>query len=357
MDVLPLQQLYEKMQACEANKSLAKKYLTPEIVKKYSEVKTKMGGTLALCVNTNAYNPQALLCRTADQECYEVFRDFFDAVIRDYHKVATAQIAHPPSDLGDENNLPFGIVDPTEKYVVSTRVRVGRTIKGFAFAPLITKEDRIKLENLISSALKKLTGELAGEYYSLINMPEEKRKELVADHFLFRDDDSVLRDAGGYRDWSSGRGIFINKDKTFLVWINEEDHMRIISMQKGGDLRKVYSRLVSAIKQLEKLLEFAHHDRFGYITFCPSNLGTTMRASVHVRVPHVSQRADYKEVCEKYNMQSRGTDGEHTAAVGGVYDLSNKRRLGITELQAAKEMADGVAEIIKLEQAADGSAK
>jgi len=354
---LSLQELFEKIQASEANKSLTKKYLTQEIVKKYENAKTKMGGTLALCVNTNAYNAGALLCRTADQECYEVFKHFFDAVIRDYHKVSTAEIAHPAANMGDLNNLPFDVVDPTGKYVVSTRVRVGRTVKGYAFAPVITKEDRIKLEGQIATALRTLTGELAGEYYSLVDMTEEKRKELVADHFLFRDDDSVLRDAGGYRDWPTGRGIYINHSKTFLVWINEEDHMRIISMEKGGDLKRVYSRLISAIYQLQKLLEFAHHDRFGYITFCPSNLGTTMRASVHVRVPHVSQLPEYKEICERYNLQSRGTDGEHTAAVGGVYDLSNKRRLGITELQAAKEMADGIAEIIKLERSLDGSQK
>lgn len=349
MDVKPLKELHALIQGNKENKSLTKKHLTESIVAKYENVKTPMGGTLAHCVNSNAYNPGALLPRAADLDCYETFRDFFDAIIKDYHKVKGDTISHPSPSFGDEGNLPLKPIDPTNKYVVSTRVRVGRTVKGFPFAPVITKEDRMKLEQQIADALNKLTGDLAGEYHSLSKMPENVRQQLVNDHFLFRDDDSVLRDAGGYRDWPSGRGIFHNTSKTFLVWINEEDHMRIISMDKGGDLTKVYLRLIAGLKQLEKQLQFVHHDRFGFITFCPSNLGTTMRASVHVKIPYVSQLPNFKEICEKYGLQPRGTGGEHTAVVGGVYDLSNKRRLGLTELDAAKEMAAGVGAIIQME--------
>ncbi|KAL1446103.1 hypothetical protein MTO96_044684 [Rhipicephalus appendiculatus] len=105
--------------------------------------------------------------------------------------------------------------------------------------------------------------------------------------------------------------------RPFLVWVNEEDHLRIISMQKGGDLKEVYGRLVTAVKEIEKKLPFARDDRFGYLTFCPTNLGTR---------------------------------GEHTESEGGVYDISNKRRLGLTEYQAVREMQDGVLELIKLER-------
>nr|VZI41290.1 unnamed protein product [Spirometra erinaceieuropaei] len=75
-----------------------------------------------------------------------------------------------------------------------------------------------------------------------------------------------------------------------------------------------------------------------------------MRASVHARVPKLSaNKARFDEVCKKYGIQARGIHGEHTESIGGVYDLSNERRLGLTELQAVREMAVGVEEILKIE--------
>nr|VZI34927.1 unnamed protein product [Spirometra erinaceieuropaei] len=345
-----LAKLYKIIQACEANHSITKKHLTQDIVNKYANVRTKFGGTLALCINHNASNPGALLPRCADAECYKVFADFFDAVIRDYHKVMSPTISHPPSNFGDLKHLPFGDLSEGNDLIVSTRVRLGRTVKGYGFAPVISKEDRIALEQKIVAALKTLPADFAGDYYSLANMSRAAYDSLVRDHFLFRDDDSVLRDAGGYRDWPSGRGIFINKWKNFLVWVNEEDHIRIISMQQGGNLAEVYIRLAEAANHLSSQLEFEKDERLGYLTFCPSNLGTTLRASVHAKVPLVSSLPNYKELCEKYHLQSRGTFGEHTTTVGGVYDLSNKRRLGLTELQAVTEMADGVKALLTLEK-------
>merc|ERR1711972_399716 len=132
--------------------------------------------------------------------------------------------------------------------------------------------------------------------------------------------------------------------------VNEEDHLRIISMQMGGDLGEVYRRWVGAVNAIEKMVPFAHHDRLGFLTFCPTNLGTTVRASVHIKIPKLAADMDgLKALADKYNLQVRGTSGEHSEAVGGVYDISNKRRMGLTEYQAVKEMQDGVCEIIKRE--------
>jgi len=87
------------------------------------------------------------------------------------------------------------------------------------------------------------------------------------------------------------------------------------------------------------------------LTFCPTNLGTTIRASVHIALPKLAANyAKLEEVAAKYSLQVRGTRGEHTEAEGGVYDISNKRRLGLTEFQAVKEMQDGILELIKIEK-------
>merc|ERR1712213_271164 len=127
--------------------------------------------------------------------------------------------------------------------VHSTRIRVGRSIDGFGLSPGITKEQRKGVESLMKKAFANLKGDLQGTYYPLTGMDEATRQKLVDDHFLFMSGDKNLIVSGMERDWPEGRGIFHNKDKTFLTWVNEEDQLRIISMQMGGDVRGVFDRL------------------------------------------------------------------------------------------------------------------
>jgi len=182
-------------------------------------------------------------------------------------------------------------------------------------------------------------------------MNEGDRLSLVEDHFLFKAGDRFLESAGLNRDWPQGRGIFHNNKKTFLVWINEEDELRIISMQKGGDIKEVFTRLAKAINELEKKMKFAYSEHLGYITSCPTNLGTAMRASVHIALPKISKDMDkFKSITDKHHLQIRGINGEHSKSEGGIYDISNKRRLGVTEVQCAQDMYDGVAELIEIEK-------
>ena len=114
------------------------------------------------------------------------------------------------------------------------RIRVGRSIEGFGLSPGITRVQRLDVENLMRNAFKKLQGDLAGNYFPLLGMPEDVRQKLVDDHFLFVSGDKNLIAAGMERDWPEGRGIYHNDAKTFLVWVNEEDQLRIISMQDGN---------------------------------------------------------------------------------------------------------------------------
>jgi arginine kinase len=137
-----------------------------------------------------------------------------------------------------------------------------------------------------------LDGELAGKYYPLAGMSKEDQNQLIADHFLFKEGDRFLAAAGLNRDWPSGRGIFHNNDKTFLVWINEEDQLRIISMQPGSDILAVFRRLSVASREIEKEAAFARDDHLGYITSCPTNCGTALRASVHIKLPKLMKQKE-----------------------------------------------------------------
>merc|ERR1712133_58108 len=146
-------------------------------------------------------------------------------------------------------------------------------------------------EKLMISAFAKPEGDLAGTYFPLTGMSEKVRQQLVDDHFLFVSGDRNLIAAGMERDWPEGRGIFHNDAKTFLLWVNEEDQTRIISMQKGGDVKGVFSRLARGIQAVgdsvmaESGKGFLLDERLGFLHSCPTNLGTGMRASVHIDLP------------------------------------------------------------------------
>merc|ERR1711976_122253 len=343
---------FKKLQEATDCKSLLKKYLTKEVFEQLKDKKTNLGATLLDVVQSGVENlDSGVGVYAPDAEAYSLFSPLFDPVIEDYHVGFKQTDKHPASDFGDGNA--FVNVDPDGQFVISTRVCCGRSMEGYPFNPCLTESQYKEMEAKVSSTLGGLEGELKGTFYPLTGMTKEVQQQLIDDHFLFKEGDRFLQAANACRYWPTGRGIYHNVDKTFLVWCNEEDHLRIISMQKGGDLKAVYSRLVTAVNEIEKRIPFSPHDRFGFLTFCPTNLGTTIRASVHIQLPKLAaDRVKLEEAAGKYNLQVRGTRGEHTEAEGGIYDISNKRRMGLTEFEAVKEMYDGLQELIAMEKAA-----
>merc|ERR1719460_2434105 len=203
-----------------------------------------------------------------DEESYEVFKELFDPVIAIRHNGYKANAKHP-TDL-DVSKLSMTKIDPTGKYVISTRVRTGRSIRGLRLPPCCARSERREVERIMAKSLLGLEGELKGDYYPLAysssyvpkpgGMSAEEEEKMREDHFLFQEPDSTLLLASGMgRHWPDARGIFANAAKNFLIWTNEEDHTRIISMQMGADIKK-------------EGYEFMHNAHLGYILVCPSNL-------------------------------------------------------------------------------------
>merc|ERR1712211_206925 len=322
-------------------------HVTKERWDKLKDITTKTAGcTLkSCCESASQFDNQHCGIYAGDWDCYKDFADVFDPIIQEYHGIS-ADAKHT-SDMDVEKIK--GNVN-AEVPVHSTRVRVGRSIDGFGLSPGITKEQRLGVESLLKNALSKLTGDLAGTYYPLTGMDEKVRQQLVDDHFLFVSGDRNLIAAGMERDWPEGRGIFHNEAKTFLLWVNEEDQMRIISMEKGGDVKGVFSRLARGIKAVGDSVkaecgkDFALSEQYGYIHSCPTNLGTGMRASVMIDLPGYTKEGldALKKRCEELAVQPRGTRGESGGFDGCTYDVSNKHRLGHSEVELIQTMIDGV---------------
>uniref|UniRef100_A0A8C2FYQ0 Creatine kinase S-type, mitochondrial n=1 Tax=Cyprinus carpio TaxID=7962 RepID=A0A8C2FYQ0_CYPCA len=313
--------------------------LTPAIYAKLRDKITPNNWTLDQCIQTGVDNPGHPFIKTVgmvagDEESYEVFAEIFDPVIKDRHNGYDPRTMKHPTDL-DASKIHSGVFD--EHYILSSRVRTGRSIRGLSLPPACSRSERREVERVTVQALAGLKGDLSGRYYSLTEMTEQEQQRLIDDHFLFDKPVSpLLTCAFMARDWPDARGIWHNNEKTFLIWINEEDHTRVISMEKGGNMKRVFERFCRGLKQVEHLIqergwEFMWNERLGYILTCPSNLGTGLRAGVHIRLPKLSKDPRLGKILDNLRLQKRGTGGVDTAAVGDVFDISNLDRLGKSE--------------------------
>jgi len=344
---------FKKLQAAADCKSLLKKHLTESTLNACKGRKTKLGATLWDVIQSGVANlDSGVGVYAPDAEAYTLFKELFDPLIEEYHNGFKPTDKQPPTDLGESHLAELVDLDPENKYINSTRIRCGRSLQGYPFNPCLTEANYKEMEQKVQGIFAALTDpELKGKYYPLTGMTKEVQNQLIADHFLFKEGDRFLQAANACRYWPTGRGIFHNDNKTFLVWCNEEDHLRIISMQNGGNVGQVLGRLIKGVNVIGKQAPFSRDDRLGWLTFCPSNLGTTVRASVHIKLPLLSKTPEFKKVCDEMKLQIRGIHGEHSESEGGVYDVSNKARLGLTEYQAVKQMYDGVKKLIELEKA------
>lgn len=333
--------------------------LTPEFYEKYWDKVTPLGVTFDKCIQTGVDNPgnkfygKKTGCIFGDEHSYELYKDFFDKVIEEIHSFKPTDV-HPPMDV-DAEQLVGGEFDDT--YIKSCRIRSGRSIRGLCLPPAMSRAERRLVEKVVSDALTGLDGDLAGKYFPLLTMSKEDQTQLIEDHFMFEEPTGMLLTTSGCaRDWPDGRGIYHNTDKNFLVWINEEDHVRVISMQKGGNMKAVFSRFGRGVMKVEELMkakghEFMRSDRIGYVCTCPSNLGTVVRCSVHIQLKNLEKDERMDSILKGYGLSKRGTGGESSLATDSIYDISNIARLGRSERQLIQDVIDGITKLIEIEKA------
>jgi hypothetical protein len=177
---------------------LMTKYATPAVAAALAGIVTANGWTYEKSIKSGLENiDSGTGVYAGDPESYIALAALFDPIIKDYHKY---DMSGHKSDFS-LNGLETENLDPEKKFVVSTRVRVGRNFADYAFPSAISAEDRAKMEAEIIAALETLPGDLAGKYFSLGGLSEEETKQMIADHFLFKQGDRFLESAGVNRDW------------------------------------------------------------------------------------------------------------------------------------------------------------
>ena len=299
-------------------------------------------------------------------EDYDQFAPMLDPMIRDFHGIpAETAIAHKADWDTGAMSCDLAAIDGRLKDV-SMRVRVARNVSAFPLPGAMSKEQRVALENLAARAFARLADDPAfgGRYLSItpgsadeIDAAEYDRR--VKTHQMFKDmsGDPYLNVAGISADWPYGRGMYVSGDEDFLVWVGEEDHLRIMAMQHGGNLNALFERLRHGLERLQDLLPaFAASPCYGNVTSCPTNLGAGMRASLHMRLPGLSSNGRdltrLKRQAKALGLAVRGAGGEHSdAGEGGLVDISPSARLGVTEKEIMRRLYDGAAALWAMETA------
>ena len=282
--------------------SLLSKCLTPDVWEACKDRRDKYGFSFKQAIFSGCkWTNSGVGVYAGSHDSYYAFAPLMDKIIENYHGHKKTDKHISSMDYTELKCPPFPADE--DKMINSTRIRVARNLAAFPLGTAVTREERFEVERLVTSALSEFDGELAGKYFSLSKMTEGEKKALIADHFLFKGGDKYLQSCGLERDWPEARGIYHNNDKTFLVWVNEEDQLRIISMQAGSDILQVFKRLSVAAGKIEEKAKFANDEHLGYISNCPTNLGTGLRASVHINLPKLMRnKVLHQSIADKYHV-------------------------------------------------------
>jgi len=318
-------------------------------------------------IRTGIENPDSQMGAYAmNPDDYDRFAPMLDPMIRDFHGIpAETEIAQKHDWDTGASPCDLGAIDARLKDV-SMRVRVARNVGSFPLPGAMNKEQRVALEKLAAQAFARLSEDLAfgGSYFSItpgaaneIDAAEYDRR--VKAHQMFKDmsADRYLNVAGISADWPHGRGMYVSGAEDFLVWVGEEDHLRIMAMQHGGNLNALFERLRNGLERLQDLLPaFAASPCYGNVTSCPTNLGAGMRASLHMRLPGLTSNGRdltrLKREARALGLAVRGAGGEHSdAGEGGLVDISPSARLDVTETEIMRRLYDGAAALWAMESA------
>ena len=344
------------------SRALVKQYLTPAVYEQLAPLETRTGFTLAAAIQSGLKNPDSHIgIYAGDALSYSLFSSLLDPIIHVYHSVEKTFEHSPDFDQTGLNQTGLdqtGLdqtrldpLDPNKAFILSSRVRVARNLSGFCFPCHISSRERTRVEALIFDAAKKLPGKLGGSYLSFKDLSPSQMQARLTRKQAFPKGDRFQDTAGINRDFPDSRGIFSSRDKKFMIWVNEEDHLRIISMESSADISGVFNRLCRGLGHLSTRLEFAFDKKYGFLTSCPTNIGTAMRAGVHIRLKKLEKNQKIlKKLVAQYQLQIRGTSGEKTSVNKSIFDISNKQRLGIPETRIIQNLHSGLAAIIEAEK-------
>ena len=234
---------------------------------------------------------------------------------------------------------------PESDIVISSRIRLARNLADFPFIRRCTEQDRTAIEKTLGEKILALR-ELAGPLYIDVSILETVDRQFLVERQLISRE---LADSNG------ARAVAIDKQETYSLMINEEDHLRLQVMHSGLDLEAAWEQINRIDDLIEKQINYAFHERLGYLTACPTNVGTGMRVSVMLHLPALVITRQIEKVfrsLQKISLAVRGLYGEGSKAMGDFYQISNQVTLGRSEEDLLKQVGEVVPVLIDYERRA-----
>jgi protein arginine kinase len=237
---------------------------------------------------------------------------------------------------------------PNHRIVLSSRVRLARNLRDFAFPGWAKKNDRLESLGLIKTAVESLPQMQNAFSASMDDLKTLDKQILVERHLISRE----------HAAKNAGSGVVISKDESICVMINEEDHLRMQAISPGLQIRQVWMTIDQVDSSLEKSLDYAFSPTLGYLTACPTNVGTGIRVSAMLHLPGLVLSEQINQIIQAVNKLGfavRGLYGEGTEALGNVFQVSNQMTLGESENEIVERLNKVLAQLIEHEENARAS--
>jgi protein arginine kinase len=232
---------------------------------------------------------------------------------------------------------------PHDRIVMSSRVRLARNVRDAAFPGWAKKPERVKILEMIRPAVESLP-EMKGAFSEAMdNLGALDKQILVERHLISRE----------HAARSTGSGLVLNREESFCVMINEEDHLRMQALRPGLQLKQAWSAIDGLDSALEKKLDYSFDNELGYLTACPTNLGTGIRVSAMLHLPGLVLAEQINPIIQSVNklgLAVRGLYGEGTEALGNVFQVSNQMTLGESEATIIDRLEKALLQIIECEE-------
>lgn len=228
--------------------------------------------------------------------------------------------------------------------VISSRIRIARNLREYPFTSKYTKEDAKKITEQMKSVVPTLGYGL--KFIMLKDIDDLSKMALVEKHIISPEF------AFSKNEYA---GIIINDDESICFMINEEDHIRMQIFATGMELENLLGLAIEIDEKLEGLVNYTYHEKYGFLTQCPTNVGTGLRGSVMVHLPALKLTGNINKVLDVVNhfgMNIRGMYGEGSQSKGDIYQISNNQSLGMSEKEIIKKLANITEKVIEQERLA-----
>ncbi|XP_039594452.1 zgc:172076 [Polypterus senegalus] len=337
----------EEFPELHRNYTLMARVLTVPMYKRLCQKVTESGFTFDDVIQPGLEDPGdparvTVGCVAGDAESYNLFCEFFDCIIKLCHH--GFQMTQSQKSNFNLHNLK-GAETLDGDYVLSCEMQICRNVEGFSFPTHCSRGERRQLQSLAKQAFTKMDTAFPGKYWPLHELAQEATDPGVNDCIASGPSVMMMR-TGVARDWPDARGVWISQNETVYIWVNMEEHLQITSKQEDGSIKEAFGLAINVVRKLGEMYKELKHpfiwkDHLGYVLSSPAVVGTGLKATVQVKLNHISKHPKFEDILSRLCLGASGS---------GVCTIFNKRTAGVTEVELLQLVVDGIKLLIDMDK-------